>query len=291
MNTQAVQELRGSLDFLKDVVVFGAVIFCVLLQLIFTAVDRDLATRRAYEVISHGQFHTSGEVLEAVRELNDPRLFAEDAALFTLQGSPEVEQARRQALERKGLTTEKDLYRRLPAEPTAWRVSQLALFLELYSWVVEITVLLALSQTLQRPHVRLFLYEKLRQARWFLPVTTLLLGGPLLRWASLLSRPDQAAWPGQLMAGSLAILSALLLFWRLRSRLLPGQVTDLGIYILILSLFVKLAGILATPDTAYGFFASGPMQAVRPLSWFVLACGPLVLLEKWVRHARAAPEA
>ena len=280
------QELKGSFEFLKDVVVFGAVIFCVLLQLLFTAVDHDLAKKRAYEVVSRADVYSAEEREQALRVLDDPGLCPEDAVLFELQ-SPEA----RRILARKlgGQVTEKELLRRLPTAASPWRVNQLALFLHLYSWIVELTVLLALSQTLQRPQVRQWVFERLRQARWFLPVTATLLGGPLLRWADLFRGPGQPAWPGQLLAAAVAVAAAVVLLWRVRSRLRPEQVTDLGVYILMMSLFVKLAAILASPDTVYGFFSTPQMSGVRLASWFILACGPLLLVEKWVRNARSAP--
>ena len=89
------QELEGSVDFVVGVLVFGAVVFAVLFNLCFLAVENDVAVKRAYLVVSHPELSTPAQLEEALTQLTElllddvrdggrPVLCEEDEALFSL---------------------------------------------------------------------------------------------------------------------------------------------------------------------------------------------------------------
>ncbi|MBI3927196.1 MAG: hypothetical protein HY319_16790 [Armatimonadetes bacterium] len=293
------------MSFLTGVLVFGAAVFCFLVNLCYLAVEKDVRILRAYLVLKHSQefsppriqdaIGTLGALLEVdARKGGRPILLEDDYALIRLQ--PELpEPARTQLAEllarKTGQSTGwKSVYfEGLPVARSPLYMPELELSLLYYAWVIEIATLIFLSQSLRRPHVQEYLHGLMCRPVWFLPVTTVVLAIPLWRWAAFaFSRPDAglAALTAMVALGLSGVL-----FLGVRSRLTPQRMNDLGFYILISSLFVQLLTMMGDPDLVYPLFSSPEMQGVRYVTWFILLCLPLNVLEKWYRTPRGVKEA
>ncbi|MCA9776827.1 MAG: hypothetical protein KC800_08930 [Candidatus Eremiobacteraeota bacterium] len=295
------EELRGSLEFVMGVLVFGAAIFSVLFNLIYLAVDNDLRLKEAYLVIAHHKQFTSEEVNAALHTLDDrlredvreegrPVLCDDDEALIELYETLEGEQKAlaQELLARKtGLESgwDKFLIQKLPTSRAPYRMPFLELNLMYYGWIIEIATLIFLSQSLRKPHVQAVLFRQVLKPYIFLPLATLLLYIPAWHWATLVY-PRTAGWPGSIISGLGCLLLALLMFKVAKVQLTESKMNELGFHLLISSLFVQLLTAMGDPDVVYQVFSAPRMETLRYISWFIILCYPGLLLEKWYRGMR-----
>lgn len=291
-------QLKGSLDFLVGMLVFGATVFALLLNLCYLAVERDVEILRAYLVITHAQDVQPEQIGQAIDVLSRnlrsdvrwggrPVLCEDDYALIQLQPTlPEPH--RKAAAELLARKTGEDsgwkglFLRDLPLARSPLFMPDLELSLLYYTWVIEIAMLVFLSQSLRKSHVRRFLYDWFRRPGCFLPLVTLLVMVPLWRGVCLVHERE-VGWAVGLVTLAGAVLLAALLFVPARARMTEETMNELGFYILISSLFVQLLAMMGDPDLVYPLFASPEIQAVRYVTWFILVCLPLSILEKWYR--------
>ena len=298
------EELRGSVEFVVGVLVFGAAIFSVLLNLCFLAVENDLALKRAYLIISNTEHMTAGEIhqaieiidqhlVEDVRQGGRPVLCEEDLDLIELYTKlPEEQQTILATLlaRKTGVTSHwKQLYfTHLPSSRSPFRMPFLQLNLLYYGWMIEIATIIFLSQSLRKSHVQESLYHTIRKAKYFLPVVSLLLFVPAWHWATLLY-PRTAGTGIFLLVGLACLLGAFVLFKVAQVRLSPNKMNELGFHLLISSLFVQLLTVMGDPDVVYGVFTAPRMQSLRYISWFIILCYPGLLFEKWYRARGSGP--
>lgn len=292
------EELKGSVEFVVAVLVFGAAIFSVLLNLCFLAVENDLALKRAYLILSHSEHMSPGEVygaievlgehlVEDVRQGGRPVLCEEDLALIELYPKlPQEQQAfLAELLARKtGVDSHwKELYfTQLPRSRSPFRMPFLELNLLYYGWMIEIATIIFLSQSLRKPHVQESLYHTIRKPQYFLPVVSLLLFVPAWHWATLLY-PRQTGTGIFLLVSLACLLGAFVLFKVAQVRLTANKMNELGFHLLISSLFVQLLTVMGDPDVVYSVFTAPRMQSLRYVSWFIILCYPGLLFEKWYR--------
>jgi hypothetical protein len=292
------EELRGSLEFVMGVLVFGAAIFSVLFNLIYLAVENDLRLKEAYLVLAHhkefstedvGQaLHTLDNLLrEDVRESGRPVLCEEDEALIELYNNLHGEQKELagELLARKtGVDSGwKSLYlEKLPTSRAPYRMPFLELNLMYYGWVIEIATIIFLSQSLRKPHVQAVLFQQVLKPYIFLPLATLLLYIPAWHWATLVY-PRTAGWPASFISGFGCLLFALLMYKVARVQLTESKMNELGFHLLISSIFVQLLTAMGDPDVVYQVFSAPRMEMLRYISWFIILCYPGLLLEKWYR--------
>lgn len=293
--------MRSTLAFFKDSLVFGAVIFSYLLNLCFLAAAHDLRLEQAYQRLSHAQAFPP-EML--ARDLVTVRtacpegrrlLHPGDTALLDLARRAGPLQAPSLAalqlkLKGPGLTLlecERALAEGLPTAESPELLPRLQRFFLLYAWVVEILVLAALSQALRDPEVQRDLHTQMMRPGLFIPAVTVMLLAPLARYPELALAPGQDGPWAFALTGLVALLGGVVLHWRARSRLQPQQLPELGIYLLIVSLFVQLVAILAGAPWSLGLLNQPHMQLVRGLCHFILVCCPLMLLEKWWTSGRS----
>lgn len=281
-----MNELRSSLAFFKDSVVVGAVLFAYLLNLCFLAAQRDLSLERAYTRLAHSELYHRPELetaLERIRQTGTS-LHPADVTLIeqVRQGPLKLEcvtllQTKLALQSQDSRVLEKALLERLPAAESPLALRRLERFLLLYAWVVELAVLACLSQTLRNRQVQCQLHALLLKPYTFIPVATLFLLILLERYLELIDY--RGLWTHAL--ASLAALGcAYLLYRRSSLKLRPEQLPELGIYLLIASLFVQLAGILAGSDWALSLFCQPHMRYVHWGCRLIMLCFPLMVLEK-----------
>ena len=66
----------------------------------------------------------------------------------------------------------------------------------------------------------------------------------------------------------------------------PQKMNELGFHLLISSLFIQLLTVMGDPDVVYSVFGAYKMVPLRYLSWFIIACYPLMLAEKYYKFTR-----
>ncbi len=264
----------------------GAVLFAYLLHLCFLAAERDLKLERAYTRLAHAQLYNLPELEIALGEVAETKntLHAGDAALLERirQGPLKVEALRLMRSKLKTDLIEPDQLERLyleklPAAESPLLLRRLERFLLLYAWVVELAVLACLSQTLRNRSVQCQLHELVLRPYTFVPAATGLLLILLERYLELLEY--RGLWTHALTV-LIALGAAFVLYRRARLKLRPEQLPELGIYLLIASLFVQLVGILAGSDWALALFCQPHMHYVHWGCKLILLCFPLMLLEK-----------
>ena len=282
--------LRHSWGFLRDALVFGAVVFSFLFLLCAMAADHDRNQERAYARLAHSRVFPESSLLEALEQLRPSEtqrcLHPADGVLIELARGAASSRVRiralellRQKLQLPGKTVddcERALADQLVQEESPMQMPQLEKFLLLYAWVMEVVVLAGVSQIWRSPKAQQELYGLARRPYLFLPVVTLALMIPLDRFAVL--NGGSRAW--SLMAILSALLGAGVLFWRLRTRLRPDQLPELSLYLLIASLGIQLVAILSGSDWALSWFYQPAMVWARKGCVLVLALFPLFLLEK-----------
>lgn len=295
------QELQGSLDFVTGMLVFGAFVFSVLFNLCFLAVQNDLAIKRAYLVVSHPQLATKAQLETALSELNQlllddardggrPILCEEDEALLSL--GPHLNTSGKELLttllERKTGESEdwQAIYlEKLPGARSPFRMPFLELSLLYYSWIIEVATIIFLSQSLRKPHVQEALYQASLKRRYFIPAVTALLVVPGWHLATLLY-PRSAGVAAAIAIVLLCLLLAFFMHKATKVTLTPGKLNEVGFHLLISSLFIQLLTAMGDPDVVYGVFSAYKMIPLRYLTWFIIACYPLMLLEKCYKYAR-----
>lgn len=291
-------ELRGSLEFVMGVLVFGAAIFSVLFNLIYLAVENDLRLKEAYLVLQHADRFDSKEITLALGTLDGllredvsqggrPVLCEEDEALVDLYPKLEAadkEFAKQLLIRKTGQDSEwgNFLVRRLPTSRSPFQMPFLELNLMYYGWVIEIATIVFLSQSLRKPHVQSLLFQQIRKPYLFLPVTSLLLYVPAWHWATL-TYPRTAGWPASIVAAVGCFLFACLLYKVATVQLTESKMNELGFHLLISSIFVQLLTAMGDPDVVYQVFSASRMEPLRYVSWFIILCYPGLLLEKWYR--------
>jgi hypothetical protein len=292
------EELKGSLEFVMGVLVFGAAIFSVLFNLIYLAVENDLQLKEAYLVIGHAEQFSSSEIGQALQTLDSllqedvtkdgrPVLCEEDEALIELYPkleAPEKELAAKLLLRKTGQEAGwKDIFiRKLPTSRSPFRMPFLELNLMYYGWVIEIGTIVFLSQSLRKPHVQTELFRQVLKPYVFLPVTGLLLYVPAWHWATLVY-PRTAGWPASVLAGLGCFLLAALMYKVALVQLTESKMNELGFHLLISSIFIQLLTAMGDPDVVYQVFSEARMEPLRYVSWFIILCYPGLLLEKWYR--------
>lgn len=298
-------ELKGSMEFVTSVLVFGACVFSVLVNLCFLAVANDLALKRAYLKISNPEAVSRSELEEALktidallyedtREGGRPVLCEDDLALIELQAKTEgstkalIEEllARKTGVDKNW----KDVYlEHLPASRSPFRMPFLELILLYYGWVIEIATIIFLSQSLRKPHVQDALYDAVRRPVYFLPTVCLMLYVPAWHWATL-SYPKSAGIPLALAITLGCLSMAWLLLKVARVTLDPNRMNEFGFHLLISSLFVQLLTVMGDPDVVYVVFTAPDMRYLKYATWFIILCYPGLLLEKWYRATRKTEE-
>ncbi len=298
------QELEGSVDFVVGVLVFGAVVFAVLFNLCFLAVENDVAVKRAYLVVSHPELSTPAQLEEALTQLTElllddvrdggrPVLCEEDEALFSL--SPHLRKSGREQLKKllELKTGKKDGWHRLyleklPSARSPFRMPFLELSLLYYSWVIEVATIIFLSQSLRKPHVQESLYHALLKRRYFLPLVSLLLVVPGWHLATLLY-PRSAGMKTGIFIALVCLGVASVSHKMVKIMVTPQKMNELGFHLLISSLFVQLLTVMGDPDVVYSVFGAYKMVPLRYLSWFIILCYPLMLMEKYYKFTRRGP--
>jgi hypothetical protein len=293
------QELRGSIGFVVGVLVSGAVIFSIFFNLCFLAVEYDLRLKRAYLVISNPQLAGPGALDQAILTLDQlliedvspggrPILCEEDLALLELYPTLKGESQRRlhDLLVRKtGVASDWPAFclQHLPGARSPFQMPLLELSLLYYGWLIEIATIIFLSQSLRKPHVQQSLHRTVVNPRYFVPLTTLLLLVPAWNWASLVY-PGDLPWGVIMLLAGASVLVAFLLHRALCPRLTPTKMNEMGFHLLIVSLFIQLLTVMGDPDVVYSVFSAQRMAPLRYLSWFILACYPVLLGQKWWQH-------
>lgn len=294
-------ELKGSLEFVMAVMVFGAAIFSILFNLIYLAVENDIRLQEAYLVLEHPDLVTAEEIDHSLKTLDElvrgdvrlkgrPILCEEDKALIDLY--PRLEGSQKEfaaeLLARKtGLDSNWDAFfvRKLPTSRTPFRMPFLELNLMYYGWVIEIATIVFLSQSLRKPHVQASLFKQILKPYLFLPVTSLLLYVPAWHWATLVY-PRSAGWPASVLAAIGCLLLACLMYKVARVQLTETKMNELGFHLLISSIFVQLLTAMGDPDVVYQVFGASRMETVRYVTWFIILCYPGLLFEKWYRGVK-----
>lgn len=299
------QELRGSTGFVMGVLVSGAMIFAILFNLCFLAVEYDVRLQRAYLWLSHAERLTPAQVTEAIRTLDEllpedvrtggrPVLCESDIALIDLypklQGPDQ--QLLGELLSRKTGRVqgwEMVYLEQLPTARSPFQMPFLELSMLYYGWVIEIATLIFLSQSLQKPHVQEALYRAALKPWYFLPLCTPLLFVPVWTWANLIFPRALGWWACTgLVVASLG--GAGIWFRTIRRELTPAKMNEMGFHLLISSLFIQLLTVMGDADVVYTVFAAERMRLVRFGTWFILLCIPGLLLEKMLKASRRAPE-
>lgn len=294
------KELEGSVDFVVGMLVFGAFVFAVLFNLCFLAVENDLIIKRAYLVLANPELVKRGDLDEAVENLNQllledvrdggrPVLCDEDEALLTVEKhlSPRGKEELKLLLERKVGKSEnwKAIYlNKLPGARSPFRMPFLELSLLYYSWIIEVATIIFLSQSLRKAHVQMAMYNAVLKRKYFLPLVSSLLVVPGWHLATLLY-PRSA---GFLMGAGIFLLCVLLAYFMhkaTRVTLTPGKLNEVGFHLLISSLFIQLLTAMGDPDVVYSVFSAHKMVPLRYLTWFIIVCYPLMLLEKVYRFS------
>jgi hypothetical protein len=292
------EELKGSLEFVMGVLVFGAAIFSVLFNLIYLAVENDLKLKEAYLVLEHADRVAPNQIDQALRTLDNllredvrtsgrPVLCEEDEALIDLYPKLDGKQKELAAelLARKtGQESQwKEFFiRKLPTSRTPFRMPFLELNLMYYGWVIEIATIVFLSQSLRKPHVQTVLFRQVLKPYLFLPVTSLLLYVPAWHWATLVY-PRTAGWPASALAAVGCFLLAALMYKVALVQLTESKMNELGFHLLISSIFVQLLTAMGDPDVVYQVFSAARMEPLRYASWFIILCYPGLLIEKWYK--------
>lgn len=295
-------ELQGSVDFVIGMLVFGASVFSVLINLCFLAVENDLNLKRAYLVVAHADEMQATKVTWALEEIDRlltedardggrPILCEEDADLIALYDKLEGAQKAKlgELLARKTGTTNhwKELYlEALPSSRSPYRMPSLELSLMYYGWVIEVGTIIFLSQSLRKKHVQDYLYTTIRKPQVFLPTVTLLLFVPAWHWAILLYPRSSDFWI-VLTAGTLCAAMAGLLYKVGKLIITPARMNEVGFHLLISSLFIQLLTAMGDPDVVYTVFSAPRMYPLRYLSWFIILCYPGLMLEKWYKATRS----
>jgi hypothetical protein len=294
-------ELRGSVEFVIGVLVFGACLFSVLVNLCFLAVNNDIALKRAYLLVANAESVSPSELRNAIVTIDEllledarlggrPVLCEDDAALIDLYPKLKGEDKARLAelLARKTGVTANWKFQYLEYLPTAlspFRMPFLELILLYYGWVIEIATIIFLSQSLRKPHVQEVLYDAVRKPRYFLPAVSLMLYVPAWHWATLVY-PRSA---GMLLAAGImtcCLLAAWLLLRVALVTLNPAKMNELGFHLLISSLFIQLLTVMGDPDVVYVVFSAPRMHLLKYGTWFIILCYPGLLFEKWYHATR-----
>lgn len=300
------QELRGSMGFVVGVLVSGAIIFSVFFNLCFLAVEFDLRLKRAYLIVSHPELVTPAQVEQAIATMDEllsedvrrggrPILCEEDLALIELYPALQGETQRRlgELLARKtGRDSDwRTVYlERLPSARSPFQMPFLELSLLYYGWLIEIATIIFLSQSLRKPHVQEALYHATMNPLYFVPVGALLLFVPAWNWVSLVyPRSLSAGTAVQVGLGSIWL--AWLLYRAATVQLTPGKMNEMGFHLLIVSLFIQLLTVMGDPDVVYTVLSADRMVPLRYGTWFILACYPALLLQKWYHHKVSLKEA
>jgi len=295
-------ELKGSFEFVTGVLVFGACVFSVLVNLCYLAVGNDIALKRAYLVVSHTDRFSQKRVEEAVQTINDlleedarqggrPILCEDDAALIALHAKlqGESQQLLGELLARKtGVDSDWEgvFLESLPSARSPFRMPFLELMLMYYGWVIELATIIFLSQSLRKPHVQAKLYETIRKPVVFFPVIAFMLYVPAWQWSSLVYPRASNSLVASLVLA--LCLVATWLLWRVALLTLnPQKMNELGFHFLISSLFVQLLTVMGDPDIVYVVFSAPRMHGLRYLTWFILLCYPGLLFDKWYNASRA----
>ena len=289
------------MDFVVGVLVFGAVVFAVLFNLCFLAVQNDVAVKRAYLVVSHPELSTPAQLEQALTQLTElllddvrdggrPVLCEEDEALFAL--APHLKKSGQEQLKKllELKTGKKEgwakLYlEKLPSARSPFRMPFLELSLLYYSWVIEVATIIFLSQSLRKPHVQESIYEALIKRRYFLPFVSLLLVVPGWHLATLLY-PRLAGLKTGIFIVVLSLGLAAVMHKVVKIMMTPQKMNELGFHLLISSLFIQLLTVMGDPDVVYSVFGAYKMVPLRYLSWFIIACYPLMLAEKYYKFTR-----
>ena len=297
-------ELRDSMAFVVNVLVFGAAIFAVLFNLCYLAVQNDLRLQRAYLVIAHSKGRSAGEVESAIRALD--QMLAEDARdggrpilceqdydliqLYpSLKGAPKEMLAELLARKTGRDSGWEELYiEHLPTSRSPFQMPFLELNLLYYGWLIEIATIIFLSQSLRKPHVQESLYRATMNPLYFLPVVTLLLFVPAWNWVSLLY-PRNAGQGAAVLVAFCCLLGAWLGFKVARVQLSSAKMNEMGFHLLISSLFVQLLTVMGDLDVAYTVFSAQRMDTLRYVTWFIMLCYPGLLLQKWYQGTRGGP--
>lgn len=292
------QELRGSMGFVIGVLVSGAVIFAVLFNLCYLAVEYDVRLQRAYLLLSHAEHLSPEKVSEALQTLDEllpedvrhggrPVLCEGDGELIALYPKlPEADRGLAAELLARKMGQDGDwetvYVEQLPTARSPFQMPFLELSMLYYGWIIEIATLIFLSQSLQKPHVQEALYRAILKPGYFLPLCTPLLFVPVWTWANLLY-PRSVGWWACAGIVMLSLCGALVWFRTLRRELTPAKMNEMGFHLLISSLFVQLLTVMGDPDVVYGVFAAERMVGVRYATWFILLCVPGLLVEKLFR--------
>lgn len=299
------KELRGSTGFVMGVLVSGAMIFAVLFNLCYLAVEYDVRLQRAYLALAHAERLEPAQISQAIRTLDEllpedvrgggrPVLCESDIALIDLY--PKLSGADRQLLgellsRKTGSDSDWEMIylEKLPTARSPFQMPFLELSMLYYGWVIEIATLIFLSQSLQKPHVQEFLYRAVLKPWYFLPLSTPLLFVPIWTWANLIY-PRAVGWWACAGLVLLSLAMAVLWYRTLRRRLTPAKMNEMGFHLLISSLFVQLLTVMGDPDVVYSVFAAERMTPVRYGTWFILLCIPGLLLEKLIKASREEKE-
>lgn len=290
-------QLKDTMEFIKDLLIFGAFIFSVLFNMFYLAVERDYQLKDAYLVVQHWELVTQAEVLQALQVIKENirvtgerlLLCEEDFDLIKLEreSSGQIQTAVRQVL-RKKFSADKDwdkiFVKKLSRAGIPYYVPNIEKSILYYAWIIEILALIFLSQTIRKKHVRIYLFQCVRKFSYFIPVTFLLLLIPFLK-VTLLSYPNIEYWIISLSTAAGTLLFTILLFILVRKSIREKHMTDLGLYILISSLFVQFLGITGDFDTVYATFGNSLVPYVRYATWFILLVIPIVILDK-IRMAK-----
>ena len=150
--------------------------------------------------------------------------------------------------------------------------------------------LVILSQTIRKRHVRAYVVQGLREARYFFPIAFVALLLPFWHAAALVGDVNFDFWWLLAIVTGVTLLGTILLFFFARRVLQEDRLTELGLYVFISALFMQFIAIAGDPDEVYQVFSHPPVQYVRYASWFVLVAVPLIVLERTIKSRKGKTE-
>jgi hypothetical protein len=300
----AQEELKSVIEFLKDLIVFAAAIFAFFFNLYYLAVEKDFALKEAYLTIQHRNVMSEAEVLKALTtisqesvkgNLNRFTLCGDDfeLILFEREAKGETLNKIRELLHNKlkvDSDWEKVFVRNLSRAGSPFYMPSLEQFILYYSWIIQILLLIFLSQTVQKPHVQASLFKCIRKAYWSVPILFVTLGGPFLKLIRLSYGRHYNGWFLLFVTSVMALGCSLLLFFLIRRTLSQKRMTDVGCYLLISSFFLSFLAILGGQEMVYTTFGTSYVIYLRYVSWFILICIPIIICERILRNKKKSKE-
>ena len=280
-------EVHNSLEFLKDLMIFGAFIFASIFILSYSVIQKDFSIKDAYHIIKQSEVFEKVDILKALKILEkynikgkkNRRLYIceedYDLILFQEKATGDIKKKLDILLKKKFAAD--DDYKKIFAKKISragipFFMPHLEQYVLYYSWIIEIIALIFLSQTIQKKHIQKFVIQKAMSSKSFTAIIFIAVHIPAWIAVKLLISSKFNNFLLHLILITISSFITWLLKPKIKDFLINKGVTEFGLYIFISALFMQFIGIMGDLDMVYTVYSSERSEYIFYVCCFIVVC-------------------